>query len=137
MGVEMSVTYQGDLRCTLVHGPSGQTFITDAPVDNQGRGEAFSPTDLVAAALGACLLTTMGIVARRRGIAIAGSTAAVVKEMESTPRRHIGRISVSLHLPSNLSEEERRLLESTAVACPVHASLGPSTLVDMVFRYDK
>src|SRR6476661_5744506 len=110
--VEINATYEGQLHCTATHGPSGATLPTDAPKDNMGKGEAFSPTDLMATALATCVLTTMGIVAQRAGIDMTGATARVTKEMVSTPHRRIGRLPCTIHMPRKLDEEQRRRLEA-------------------------
>src|SRR3954451_11522980 len=110
--VEISTTYQGQLRCTAVHGPSGNQLTTDAPKDNMGKGEAFSPTDLVATALATCVLTTMGIVAQRNNLDMTGATAKVTKEMVTTPPRRIGRLALTVRMPVKLSEEDQRRLEN-------------------------
>ena len=135
MSVKIDVTYDGDLHCTVVHGPSGNRFLTDAPVDNRGRGEHISPTDLVAAAIGSCMLTIMGIAARNHDIDMAGARATVVKEMSAVPRRHISKLTVVITLPARLDARARRLLEAAARGCPVHASLGPDTQVDLSIVY--
>jgi putative redox protein len=98
---------------------------TDAPKDNQGRGESFSPTDLVATALGSCILTVMGIKARSLGVDLAGTTATVEKEMANAPVRMIQRLTVKIHVPHSVSEEHRQRLETAAHTCPVHQSLHP------------
>ena len=135
MGVRIDVAYEGDLQCTLLHGPSGDRMRTDAPVDNQGRGEHFSPTDLVAAALGSCMLTTMGIAARARGVELGRCRATVEKEMGAVPRRHISRLTARVTLPAALDGRHREILEAAARACPVAASLGPDTQLDVRFDY--
>lgn len=124
--VSMTITYTGEKHCELTHGPSGTVVETDAPKDNMGRGERFSPTDLVGAALGSCILTTMGIVAEREGIQLdlRGTKAQVTKEMVDNPRR-IGRLSVVIHMPPGVPKEHRRRMEAVAHACPVHKSLHP------------
>src|ERR1700749_3915091 len=99
--VKMSVVYEGQLHCNLVHEPSHSEIATDAPKDNQGKGERFSPTDLVGAALGSCILTTIAIVAERDGISIEGAEAHVQKEMITQPRR-IGALPVQITLPAAL-----------------------------------
>lgn len=134
--VEMSLVYEGELHTTIVHGPSAARLETDAPVDNRGKGESFSPTDLAAAALGSCMLTTMAIVADREGWAIEGSSARVEKHMEVEPRRRIGRIVVELALPAALDEAARVQLERTARGCPVALSLHPDTGIDLRIRWD-
>ena len=123
--VEINVRYEGQLHCVAVHGPSGSKLPTDAPKDNMGKGEAFSPTDLVATALATCVLTTMGIVAQRHGIDMTGATARVTKEMVSTPHRRIGRLPCTVHMPKKLDDEQRQRLENAAHGCPVHRSLHP------------
>ena len=136
MAVTVDVLYEGDLECTLTHGPSGDRMRTDAPVDNRGRGAHFSPTDLVGAAMGSCMLTVMGIAARDRGWDMTGATARVVKEMGSEPRRHIAKLTVDITLPGALDEKARTTLERTARTCPVHASLGELTHVTLTFHYE-
>lgn len=123
--VNIQVQYEGDLHCKAVHGPSRAELNTDAPVDNQGRGENFSPTDLVATALGTCMLTVMGILARTLKIDIAGATATVEKEMSATAPRRIDTLRVKIHVPQTLSPEDQQKLERAAHTCPVHKSLHP------------
>jgi putative redox protein len=132
---EVTVRYLGDLHCEAQHGPSGATFVTDAPVDNQGKGEAFSPTDLVGTALGTCILTIMGILARRDGWDLSGATATVTKEMVTAPVRRIGKLTVRIHVPRDLPEEARRKLEAGAHTCPVHKSLHPDIEAPLLFTY--
>jgi len=135
MSVRIDLTYEGDLHCLAVHGPSGQTLRTDAPVDNQGKGEFFSPTDLVVTGLASCMMTLMAIAARSRGWELGRCSATVEKEMSAVPRRHIARIALTIDLPSSLDARARDVLEGAARSCPVAASLGPSTAVDISFRY--
>ncbi len=135
MAVEIEAVYEGELHCAAVHGPSGDRLSTDAPADNQGKGERFSPTDLVAVALGTCILTTMGIAARARGIDLRGARVRVVKDMSSVPRRHIGKLTVRLDLPKHLDERARRIMEVAAEQCPVAASLGPGTEIETTISY--
>lgn len=125
MAVRISVNYTGGLHCEAVHGPSTAQLQTDAPADNQGRGEAFSPTDLVATALGTCILTTMGIVARREGIAIQGSSATVDKEMTADGPRRIARLTVNVSMSIPRSADPNGLLEPILTKCPVSRSLHP------------
>ena len=132
--VKMVAVYQGEKHCSLVHEPSGSEIETDAPRDNQGKGERFSPTDLVGAALGSCILTTVAIVAERDGLSIQGARAEVEKEMIAQPRR-IGSLKIKLTLPANLTESQRRKLEETAHHCPVHKSLHPEVGVPITFVY--
>jgi len=119
------VLYTGDLRTQTTHVRSGQTFITDAPVDNQGKGEAFSPTDLAATSLACCMITTMGIAAKTHGINMIGTRAEVLKIMASDPRR-IASIEVDIYMPDlAFSNKEKVILEKAANACPVNRSLHP------------
>jgi len=135
MAVQIDCSYEGDLHCSAVHGPSGSILSTDAPADNQGRAETFSPTDLVATALGTCLLTIMGIYARPRNIRIEGARAVVQKEMTTAPPRRIAKLIVRLSLPATLSDKARGGLEQAARLCPVAASLHPDVAVELVFEY--
>jgi putative redox protein len=133
--VEVKIAYLGELRCEATHGPSGVKLITDAPVDNSGKGQSFSPTDLVATALGACMLTIMGIVAQRHQLDLAGTRVKVTKEMATAPVRRIARLPVEIHVPGNFSEEDRRRLEQAAHTCPVHKSLHPDIDSPVVFKW--
>lgn len=139
MAVEIDVVYQGGLRCQATHGPSGNKLITDAPVDNHGKGEAFSPTDLVASGLAACMMTIMGIVAERHGWDLSGMTTHVTKEMATAPTRRIGKLTVTISVPaaiaSTLSAGDRTKLENAAHTCPVHQSLHPDIEVPVTFRW--
>jgi putative redox protein len=132
--VKMSSVYQGQLHCEITHGPSGSKIETDAPKDNQGKGERFSPTDLVGAALASCVLTTMAIVAERDGVSIEGARAEFQKEMNPQPRR-IATLSVQLTLPAAVPVEYRSKLEHAAHACPVHKSLHPDVKIPLTFTY--
>ncbi len=118
------VTYTGNLRTSCEHLRSGDTFVTDAPVDNNGLGQAFSPTDTVATGLASCMLTTMGIKAGGLEVDLTHTTAEVTKHMAADPRR-ISKIEVKLSLPSAISERDRKVLEHTARTCPVLYSLHP------------
>jgi putative redox protein len=133
--VSIQLEYQGDLHCKAVHGPSCTELATDAPVDNQGRGESFSPTDLVATALGGCMLTVMGIMARTLGLDITGATATVGKEMTTSAPRRIARLTVNIHVPHALSDENKLKLERAAHTCPVHKSLHPEIEVPIAFTW--
>jgi len=132
---QIKVAYEGDLHCRLEHGPSGAQIVTDAPPDNQGKGEAFSPTDLLAASLGSCIMTVMGMYARRKEIDLKGSSVEVTKEMVSDPLRRIGRLTVVIDLPEHVEPTQRQALESAAHTCPVERSLHPDIKVDLQFRY--
>ena len=133
--VAIQLEYQGELHCKAVHTPSGSVLSTDAPKDNQGRGETFSPTDLVATALGSCMLTIMGIMARTLEIDIAGSTATVEKEMTATPPRMIASLKVKIHVPHAISPENRQKLERAAHTCPVHKSLHRDIQMPIEFTW--
>ncbi len=135
MAVRIDSIYEGDLHCTVVHAPSGNRFTTDAPTDNRGKGEFISPTDLVAAAIGACALTIMGIAARARNLDIAGARASVTKEMGASPRRHIARLTAEFTLPAHLAPADRDVMERAARTCPVQASLADRTELVLSFRY--
>jgi putative redox protein len=128
--VRIDAVYEGELHTTCRHGPSGASLATDAPKDNQGRGESFSPTDLVATALASCMLTVMGIVARRHGWAIEGARASVEKHMVADPRR-VGRLVVRIALPPGLPREARVALETAARTCPVAESIHPGIELDL------
>ena len=133
--VEMSLVYEGELHTTALHGPSRTTIETDAPVDNQGKGAAFSPTDLLATSLASCMLTTMAIVAEREGWKLDGARARVEKHMALEPRRRVGRLVVGLSLPGDLSPAARVRLEETARGCPVAASIHPDTEVELSIEF--
>ncbi|MSU70334.1 MAG: OsmC family peroxiredoxin [Opitutaceae bacterium] len=124
--VTITGEYQGDLHCTATHGPSGNQLMTDAPKDNLGRGEAFSPTDLAATSLGTCMATTMAIAARQHGIELRGLKFEVTKEMSVDAPRRIVRLATQLWLPIPRTDEVAKLLEPSARNCPVHRSLHPS-----------
>lgn len=126
------VTYKGNLRTECTHLASGASFSTDAPVDNNGLGKAFSPTDTVATGLASCMLTMMGIKAHQLEIDLENTTAEVTKHMAANPRR-IAKIEVKLSLPATISEKNRKILEHTADTCPVHYSLHPD--IEKVITY--
>jgi uncharacterized OsmC-like protein len=123
--VNVSITYTGDLHCDAVHGPSNATLSTDAPTDNKGKGETFSPTDLVATALASCMATTAGIAAQDHGIDLRGMTVKIEKQMsKDAPRRIIGLPS-EVHIPLSEKLPQRALIENAILNCPVHKSLPP------------
>lgn len=123
MSVSISINYLGELRCEATHGPSQTKLLTDAPVDNCGKGESFSPTDLVATALGTCMATTMGIFAQRHEIDLRGLRVSVIKEMSTEPPRRIARLTTELHFALPHTHPQREALERAALTCPVHRSL--------------
>ncbi|SHI78734.1 Uncharacterized OsmC-related protein [Mesonia phycicola] len=128
------IVYQSNLRTECTHLKSGNTFITDAPIDNNGKGEAFSPTDTIATGLASCMLTVMGIKAKNADFSIDGAYAEVTKTMASEPRR-ISKIEVNLYFPFNYSDKQKKILEHTANTCPVHYSLHPDIEKKISFNY--
>jgi putative redox protein len=123
--VNVSITYTGELHCDAMHGPSGSTIATDAPADNKGKGEAFSPTDLVATALATCMATTAGIAAQDHGVDLSGMTVRIEKHMsKDAPRRIVGLPS-EVHIPFSSDIPQRALIENAILNCPVHKSLPP------------
>lgn len=135
--VEIEILYEGDLHCSAVHLPSGNTLVTDAPLDNNGRGEAFSPTDLMATALGSCMTTVIGIVAKRKELAIEGMMVNVRKFMSDDQPRRIKRLELDLQIPLPASHSDRKLLESAARGCPVHQSIHPDIEVVMNWAWQE
>ncbi len=130
-----TVTYESNLRTTCLHLQSGSIFETDAPTDNKGKGERFSPTDLIATGLGACLITTMGIKAQTMNIQLDGAKVEVTKIMVSDPRR-IGKIIIHATMPAlNLDEKTREILERIGRTCPVERSLHPDVELDIQFKW--
>lgn len=132
--VKTIAIYKGQKHCEITHAPSGAKIETDAPKDNAGKGEAFSPTDMVGAALGSCILTTMAIVAERDGIDFTEAKAEVEKTMGDKPRR-IQTLQVKITLSAKIASNHRRKLEETAKHCPVHRSLHPEMEIPMTFTY--
>jgi len=137
MAVEINITYEGGLVCTATHGPSGNTLTTDAPVDNGGKGSAFSPTDLVATALGTCMATIIGLVAKRSNLNIDGLQVHVIKEMTADPVRRIGTLKTRLVFPKGrpIAPADRAKLEAAAQTCPVKESLHPDVKMPVEFVY--
>jgi putative redox protein len=137
--VDIDIAYEGELRCRPAHRPSGASFTTDAPVDNAGRGESFSPTDLVATGLGTCMITVMGIAARKRGLDLEGARVHVKKVMTAAPPRRIARLEVELAFPAAVAarfdDAARRELEHVGDTCPVRLSLLPAIDVPIAFRW--
>jgi len=131
--VKVGIEYTGDLHCVATHGLSGRSVETDAPVDNHGRGESFSPTDLVATALGACMATLMGIYAQRHNIDLKGMKIEVTKEMTATPPRRIAKLTTEIWFPPGVEKNEA--LERAALTCPVHGSLHPDVEKPVTFHY--
>lgn len=135
--VSITMDYKGDLRCEAEHGPSGKKLVTDAPVDNQGRGETFSPTDLVATALITCMATIIGIRGRERNWPLSGLNLEVHKEMSTEGPRRIVRLPVQINFPSALPDDQRRIAEDAALNCPVFKSINPAIDVSVTFNWPK
>lgn len=139
MAVEIDILYEGQLHCAATHGPSQARLATDAPVDNHGKGENFSPTDLVATALGTCIMTVMGIVAERHQLDLVGTRVHVTKDMVQQPVRRIGRLAVTITVPPEkaavISAADRGKLEAAARHCPVHQSLHPDVITTLDFAW--
>ena len=135
MTVDFTGRYLGNLKVEATHGPSGTQLTTAAPVDNQGDGSSFSPTDLVASALGACMLTLISVVGTRDGLDLTGLAFRAEKHMASNPRR-ISAIPVTIQMPKGLTSDQRRKLENAALTCPVHKSLHPEIEKVVTFVYE-
>lgn len=135
--VKITGEYQGELHCTARHEPSGNTLVTDAPRDNQGRGEAFSPTDLVATALGTCMATTMAIAARKNGLELGPFRFEVVKEMSIDAPRRIVRLPAQIWMPVPETHPAAKLLVAAAEGCPVYRSLNAALAVPITFHWAK
>jgi putative redox protein len=133
--VPMTVTYRGDLRCEAQHGPSGQRVTTDAPKDNQGRGEAFSPTDLLCTALATCCTTIMGIVARRDGISLDGLRVDIEKHMSAAPPRRVACVVLRFAMPAGIAADRRKALQAAVRTCPVALSIHPEVVIEESFAY--
>jgi len=133
--VEINVQYKGSLRCEAIHGPSDGMLITDAPVDNHGKGESFSPTDLVATALASCVSTIMGIYANRHAIDLVGLKIHVAKHMSSEAPRRIARLPLKITMPAGIDGKHREALEQAATHCPVHRSLSADIDIPVEFNY--
>ena len=131
--VKIDATYDGNLRCTATHGPSGKQLITDAPVDNMGKGESFSPTDLLATSMLTCIMTIVAIRADSKKIDVSGMTGSVEKTMASGPRR-VAKLEVVVNLPSGLDMEDRAWLITEGCNCPVCVSVSESMEIDVTFQ---
>ncbi|MFA8449185.1 MAG: OsmC family protein [Bacteroidales bacterium] len=130
----IKINYQGQLRTEMTHLQSGKKLITDAPTDNHGKGESFSPTDMVAGALCSCMLTIIGIAAENHNFSIDGAEATVTKIMQKEPRR-IGEVIVDICFPKKYTDKEKRIIEKAALSCPVHHSLHPDVKKTINFNY--
>ena len=133
--VEVNVTYEGSLRCNAIHGPSRTAVYTDAPVDNMGKGESFSPTDLLATGLGACILTILGIIAQRHSLDLTGTRVRVQKEMTQEPPRRVACLTVDVTVPVVLSDEDKQRLQNAAETCPVKKSLHPDIRTPITWHW--
>ncbi len=133
--IEIRIDYEGQLHCSAEHGPSGATLGTDAPVDNKGKGESFSPTDLVATALGTCMATVMGIAAGRKQISLEGMKLRVHKHMSEDQPRRIETLEVEIDMPISEEHPEKKLLQSTVLGCPVHHSIHPEIEVPITWNW--
>jgi uncharacterized OsmC-like protein len=133
--VEINATYTGNLHCTATHKPSGKSIETDAPVDNHGKGESFSPTDLLATSLAVCYLTTMGIAAEERGINLKGATCRVVKHMSEDRPRRVVRLEAEIVFPKGIPLDKRGILEAVALHCPVSKSIHEDIDVDLKLHF--
>ncbi|RPI68778.1 MAG: OsmC family peroxiredoxin [Ignavibacteriae bacterium] len=132
--VEIDLVYEGQLRSTARHTPSGTTLVADAPVDNHGRGESFSPTDLVATALGSCMLTYIGLAADKHGWDVVGTRISVKKEMVADPLRRIGRLIVDITLNRDFDDKELKILTNAVTTCPVKLSVSDRIEVPITFK---
>lgn len=133
--VKIHVVYEGDLHNQLTHEPSGQTLHTDAPKDNQGKGETFSPTDLFAASLVSCVATLIGIYAKRKGWDLRGMKLSVDKTMSTEGPRRVAKLPVEVWMPIAVPDEEKEKVERVAYTCPVHKSLHPDIEAPIVFHW--
>lgn len=132
--VQIDVDYLGDLSCKITHVPSGSSFLTDAPLDNNGQARYISPTDLAGASIASCISTIMGIKAQAKGIDIKGMKVSVVKEMVAEPTRMIGKFDIVIRFPHKLDDKDFQLLSNVVKTCPVSKSLAPE--VDINFKFE-
>lgn len=135
--VQIDVEYLGDLHCKVTHAPSGQSFITDAPVDNEGKGEMISPTDLLAASIGSCISTIMAIKAKQKGLNIDGLKISVLKEMTNLPFRRVNKLYLKITFPNKLADNDFKLLSNVVNICPVTKSLREEIEVIPEFYFDQ
>ncbi len=134
MSVRIDVNYLGDLQCEVIHSPSGTKFITDAPLDNNGKARNISPTDLLAASIASCVITIMGIKANANGIDISGMKISVVKDMINEPFRRVSKLSLDITFATKLSQKEFDILSNVVKTCPVTRSLLPEIELDYKFN---
>jgi putative redox protein len=133
--VHQNIIYIGELRCEAVHGPSGVKLVTDAPIDNKGKGESFSPTDLIVTALASCVITTTGIIAEQDNIKLNGTKIYAEKHMSAEPPRRIVKIVLRFEMPRGIPKHFRLNFEKVASICPVKQSLNPEIEVKTEFRF--
>ena len=133
--VKIEIKHTGSLHSEALHTESGTRIHTDAPLDNGGKGESFSPTDLLATALGTCMTTTMDLYAKKNGFSIGGANAVVLKHMVSEPSRRVGRLEVVVEMPLSGSHPQREALEKAALNCPVAKSLSPEIQIPVSFSW--
>ena len=133
--IEITINYEGDLHCHNIHGPSEVSLATDAPVDNNGRGESFSPTDLVATALGSCMATIMGIAAKNKDLSLDGMVIKVGKHMSADLPRRISKLEINIDVPLPEDHPQRRFLEAAALTCPVNQSIHPDIDVPITWQW--
>ena len=133
--VRIDIEYLGDLHTKCIHGPSGNDFLTDAPVDNNGKGEYFSPTDLLATASASCIATIMGMKAKDRDIDIKGMTISVVKDMINVPYRRVKKLTYTVVFPHKLSNKDFTILKNVIRVCPVTRSLHPDVELDITYKF--
>lgn len=135
--VKIDVIYEGDLHTCITHEPSGQNLHTDAPLENQGLGETFSPTDLIGAALASCIATVMGIYAKRKGWDLRGMRLSIEKRMSTDSPRRIVALPVEIWMPLSLDKKDQEVLEHVARNCPVHHSLHPEIEAPLIFHWSE
>jgi putative redox protein len=133
--VKIEIEYRGQLLTEVIHSPSGTRLVTDAPLDNGGKASSFSPTDLVGAALGSCMATTMGLFAQRHCIPLEGMKIEVMKTMVQQSMRQIGELKVDIYLPLEADHPQRATLERAALTCPVHQSLHANVKIPVTFHW--
>ena len=133
--VEIQITYLGELRNKAIHVPSGVAVLTDAPVDNHGKGESFSPTDLLSAALGCCMTTIMGIVAERRGWDLKGLSVRIFKHMTTKSPRKVRLLEIEMYIPLSREIDPSGILEKAAITCPVYLSLDSTIEKKLTIRW--
>ena len=132
--VRIELNYPGDLRVAVLHELSAETLHTDAPLDNKGKGQSFSPTDLLATALGSCMLTIMGITAQEKSIVIEGTQAEVIKHMSADLPRRVAQVDITMQIPHALNDREMTILRNAAETCPVAKSIHPDLVVNLTIK---